>query len=143
MNILITYRPAQLERLRPFCGDDWYLDAVPVPPRTLPADRLGIDPDDNFRTEWVPEPSCQPALTRLKAQLPRAASLFLLDDGTPQSAARSWHLRRMLSLPDTVPVRLISLSALTLVDWQIAIEQPQVLNPHRARAGVLSSVLDR
>ena len=94
-HLIIVESPSKAKTLNKFLGDEYIVEASVGHIRDLPSKNLGIDPEDNFKTEYVATIT-KPNFKNLKSKLSKANTLYLATDPDREGEAIAWHLVELL-----------------------------------------------
>ncbi len=76
MNLVIVETPAQAKILTDALGDGWRVEPCYGAVRDLPADKLGIDVDDDFRPTFVIVPGKGNLVRRLMKAIRESEAVY-------------------------------------------------------------------
>ena len=105
MKLVIVETPAQAKSLTQVLGDGWHIEPCSGFVRDLPADRLGIDIDDDFRPAFALVPASGIASVRLMKAIREAKPVHR----HPRPVVKQWHepLRFRLFNDQPISVKIL------------------------------------
>ena len=109
-HLIIVESPSKAKTLNKFLGDEYVVEASVGHIRDLPSKNLGIDPEDNFKTEYVATIT-KPNLKNLKSKLSKANTLYLATDPDREGEAIAWHLVELLK--PKIPIKRLVFHEIT------------------------------
>lgn len=141
MKLVIVESPKKAKTIEKYLGTDYRVLASGGHICDLPARKLGIDVDNNFKPEYVLNPDKERTLEQLKQAVSRAKEVYLATDPDREGEAISWHLATNLGLPDAenrIEFHEISKKAVTA-----ALAAPRKIDMNLVNAQQARRVLDR
>ncbi len=97
MTLIIVESPTKAKTLSRFLGGDYRIEASMGHIRDLPASKLGIDLEHDFKPEYVVAKEKQARVTELQKIASSASEIILATDPDREGEAISWHVASLLS----------------------------------------------
>ncbi len=95
-NLVIVESPTKAKTLQRFLGSDYQIEASYGHVRDLPKSKMGIDPQNNFKPEYVTIAKSRKTVSRLKKEAKGKEKIYLAPDPDREGEAISWHLAAIL-----------------------------------------------
>ncbi len=126
MRLIIVSTPAQAKMLRSLLGESWRIEVCMGTAVDLPADKLGIDIEPNFRPTYVAR---QPRIAkRLTKAIYEAEAIYIATEPTMEAEAQAWRLLKLAQTPGERPVMRVTLRGLTREGILAALATPRPLD---------------
>ncbi len=142
--LVIVESPAKARTVGRFLGQGYQVAASVGHVRDLPANRLGVDVENDFTPRYV-IPSRKKALVReLRQTAKKAAEIYLATDPDREGEAISWHLVAALgAAAEHKPVRRVEFHEITEPAVEHAFAHPREIDLPRVDAQQARRILDR
>ncbi|MCL2131840.1 MAG: type I DNA topoisomerase [Lentimicrobiaceae bacterium] len=141
-NLVIVESPAKAKTIEKFLGKDYKVKSSMGHVRDLPEKTLGIDVKNNFAPLYEILKGKSQTIADLKKDVNLAEMVWLATDEDREGEAISWHLMKVLELPEE-KIRRIAFHEITKSAILHAIEHPRALNIDLVDAQQARRVLDR
>ena len=141
-NLVIVESPAKAKTIEKFLGKGFVVKSSMGHVRDLPEKKLGIDVQNNFAPLYEVVKGKNQTISDLKKDVSRAQTVWLATDEDREGEAISWHLMKVLELPEE-KIRRIAFHEITKTAILHAIEHPRKLNVDLVDAQQARRVLDR
>src|SRR5581483_5679586 len=105
--LVIVESPAKARTVSKFLGSSYAVRPSVGHIRDLPANRLGVDLDDDFRPRYVIPEKKKDVVKALRADARNASEVYLATDPDREGEAISWHVVEALNLREAKPVRRV------------------------------------
>ena len=139
-HLIIVESPSKAKTLNKFLGDEYIVEASVGHIRDLPSKNLGIDPEDNFKTEYVATIT-KPNLKNLKSKLSKANTLYLATDPDREGEAIAWHLVELLK--PKIPIKRLVFHEITKSAIVKSFDQTREIDKNLVHAQETRRVVDR
>ena len=140
-NLVIVESPSKAKTIGKYLGPDYVVKASMGHLRDLPKSTMGVKLD-SFDPEYIPVPGKEKLIEELRQAAASAETVFLATDPDREGEAISWHLKELLSLPDS-KTRRVTFNAITRNVVTQAIAQPRGIDQNLVDAQQARRVLDR
>ncbi len=140
--LVIVESPAKARTVGRFLGSGFEVRASIGHIRDLPANRLGVDVENDFAPHYVIPAKKKDVVRQLRDQAKTASSVFLATDPDREGEAISWHLVSALNLKDK-PVHRVEFHEITHDAIAAAFAHPREINTNLVNAQQARRVLDR
>ena len=140
--LVIVESPAKARTVGRFLGSGYEVRASVGHIRDLPANRLGVDVENDFAPHYVIPAKKKEIVKQLKDQAKAAGSVYLATDPDREGEAISWHLVAALNLRDK-PVHRVEFHEITADAIAEAFAHPREINADLVNAQQARRVLDR
>ena len=108
----------------------------------LPAKKLGVEIDDDFRPVYVPIEGKEKIVAHLKKEAKKAETIYLAPDPDREGEAIAWHVLRLLK-GTTATIRRASFNEITKSAVLAALESADTIDQDKVDAQQARRVLDR
>ncbi len=154
--LVIVESPAKAKKIAEFLGSGYVVEASVGHVRDLPggADELpqaykkgpyarfaGVNPDDDFKPIYVPNPRQKKNLQELRQVLDQSDELYLATDEDREGEAIAWHLIEVLK--PKIPVKRMVFNEITPAAIQAAVKSTRELDYRLVDAQETRRILDR
>ena len=95
-NLVIVESPTKTKTLAKFLGNGYSIAATMGHLIDLPAKKLGVDLDDDFRPAYVPIEGKEKIVNSLKKEAKKAETIYLCPDPDREGEAIAWHVLNLL-----------------------------------------------
>ncbi|MBM4415655.1 MAG: type I DNA topoisomerase, partial [Chloroflexi bacterium] len=154
-HLVIVESPAKARTIAGFLGAEYMVESsighvrdLPSKAAEIPKDvkrepwaRLGVDVDHGFAPLYVVPATKQPQVTKLRALLKDADSVYLATDEDREGEAIAWHLKEVLR--PRVPMHRMVFHEITRQAIADAIDRPRAIDEHLVQAQEARRILDR
>lgn len=140
--LVIVESPAKARTVGKFLGGDYIVKASIGHIRDLPANRLGVDIENDFEPRYVIPEKKKPVVKGLKEDAKAADEVLLATDPDREGEAISWHLVSALKLRHK-PVHRVEFHEITREAIEEAFANPRSINTRLVDAQQARRVLDR
>jgi DNA topoisomerase-1 len=155
--LVIVESPAKAKTIAGFLGNDYVVESSIGHIRDLPRNaadvpaaykgtswaRLGVDVENDFKPLYVVSAEKKEQVRKLKALLKDASELYLATDEDREGESIAWHLREVLSPPDSMPVKRMVFHEITRPAIERAVEECRDIDQHLVDAQEVRRILDR
>jgi DNA topoisomerase-1 len=155
--LVIVESPAKAKTIAGFLGNDYVVESSIGHIRDLPRNaadvpeaykktawaRLGVDVENDFKPLYIVSPEKRDQVRKLKALLKDASELYLATDEDREGESIAWHLREVLSPPDSMPVKRMVFHEITRPAIERAVDECRDINQHLVDAQEVRRILDR
>jgi DNA topoisomerase I len=141
-SLLIVESPTKAKTLERYLGKDFIVRASVGHIKDLPANKLGISLDEEFRPEYQVMHGKKKVIEELKKAAARADSIYLGPDPDREGEAIAWHIAEEIGAGDK-PVHRVLFYELTKKAIQEALANPNELNLKLYEAQQTRRILDR
>jgi len=142
--LVIVESPAKARTIGRFLGQDYHVQASVGHIRDLPANRLGVDVENDFEPRYVIPGKKKPVVRELRQIAQKAAEIYLATDPDREGEAISWHLLAALgSAAEHKPVHRVEFHEITQDAIAHAFAQPRAIDMQRVEAQQARRILDR
>lgn len=139
-HLIIVESPSKAKTLNKFLGNEYVVEASVGHIRDLPSKNLGIEPDNNFKTEYIATIT-KPNLKNLKSKLSKASQLYLATDPDREGEAIAWHLVELLK--PKIPVKRLVFHEITKSAIVKSFNQTREIDTNLVHAQETRRVVDR
>jgi DNA topoisomerase-1 len=142
--MVIVESPAKARTVGRFLGDDYAVMASIGHIRDLPANRLGVDVENDFEPRYVIPSKKKQVVRELRQVAKKAAEIYLATDPDREGEAISWHLIAALgSAAEHKPVHRVEFHEITPEAVDHAFAHPRSIDIPRVEAQQARRILDR
>lgn len=142
-NLVIVESPTKAKTLLRFLGNDYQIEASMGHVRDLPKSKMGIDPNDNFRPDYVIMAKAKKTVSRLKKEAKDKEGIFLAPDPDREGEAISWHLAAILKEVTQGKIHRVSFNEITPEAVREAFRHPREIDVRLVNAQQARRILDR
>ena len=140
--LVIVESPTKAKTLERYLGADYSVTASRGHVRDLPEDRMGVNPDDDFRPEYEVKPDSRDTINRLKKAYEGAAGLWLATDFDREGEAIAWHVAESIGA-DARTANRVTFTEITKDAVQQAFRRPRRIDFDLVNAQQTRRILDR
>ncbi len=149
-NLVIVESPAKAKTIQKYLGKGYEVEASLGHVKDLPKNKLGVDIEEGFETEYIVIPGKEKVLAKLKKLAKSAESIYLAPDPDREGEAIAAHLAEELG--DGSPgkkrspngrIRRVTFNEITKRAIQEAFQQPRDIDRNLVEAQQARRVLDR
>ena len=141
-NLVIVESPAKARTISKFLGSDYKVMASMGHVRDLPKSKLGFDPDDNFKPQYLISRDKTKVISDLKKQITKDTVIYLAADEDREGEAIAWHLIPALKVEKN-PIKRIVFHEITKTAILAALENPRDVDQNLVDAQQARRILDR
>ena len=141
-NLVIVESPAKARTISKFLGSDYTVMASMGHVRDLPKSKLGFDPEDNFKPQYLVSRDKTKVIQDLKKQIKKDTVIYLAADEDRGREAIAWHLIPALKIEKN-PIKRIVFHEITKKAIMEALENPRDVDQHLVDAQQARRILDR
>ncbi len=141
-NLVIVESPAKARTISKFLGSDYVVMASMGHVRDLPKSKLGFDPEDNFKPQYLVSTDKRKVISDLKKQITKDTVIYLAADEDREGEAIAWHLIPALKIEKN-PLRRIVFHEITKGAILDALENPREVDQNLVDAQQARRILDR
>ena len=109
--LVIVESPSKIKTLKKFLGKEYAIGASVGHIRDLAKNNLGVDIDNQFKTNYIVSEDKKKVVSNLKSKLKSASELYLATDPDREGEAISWHIIEELS--PKIPVKRLVFHEIT------------------------------
>lgn len=142
MKLVVIEGPGKQATIEKYLGKDFKVFATKGHIRDLPAKKLSIDIDDNFKPHYEPIPEKKKIITELQKLAKQSDEVFLATDPDREGEAISWHLSYLLNLNENDKCR-ITFNEISKKAVEKALSEPRCIDKSLVDAQQARRVLDR
>jgi DNA topoisomerase-1 len=140
--LIIVESPNKIRTLKKFLGPEYDIRSSLGHIRNLPRKKLGVDIKKGFIPEYITEQGKEKIIRDLKKAVKNVDTVYLAPDPDREGEAISWHLSKVLSLPDESDCR-ITFNAITKSEVLKSLSNPRRIDINLVNAQQSRRVLDR
>jgi DNA topoisomerase-1 len=142
--LVIVESPAKARTIGRFLGSEYHVHASVGHVRDLPANRLGVDVENDFEPHYVIPSKKKTVVRELRQIAKKAAEIYLATDPDREGEAISWHLLAALGpAAEHKPVHRVEFHEITQDAVAHAFAQPREIDMQRVEAQQARRILDR
>jgi DNA topoisomerase-1 len=142
--MVIVESPAKARTVGRFLGRGYAVEASVGHIRDLPANRLGVEIEHDFKPRYVIPAKKKEVVKELKAKAKEASEVYLATDPDREGEAIAWHLRAALDRQVRgIPVRRVEFHEITQAAIDGAFSHPREIDQLRVDAQQARRILDR
>jgi DNA topoisomerase-1 len=141
-NLVIVESPAKAKTISKFLGKEYKVMASMGHVRDLPKSKLGFDPADNFKPQYLVSTDKRKVISELKKEITKETVIYLAADEDREGEAIAWHLIPALKIEKN-PLKRIVFHEITKDAILDAINNPREVNQNLVDAQQARRILDR
>jgi DNA topoisomerase-1 len=142
--LVIVESPAKARTVGRFLGRGYAVAASVGHIRDLPANRMGVDIENNFEPRYVIPAKKKDVVRDLRAKAKKASEVYLATDPDREGEAIAWHLRKALARQVRhIPVHRVEFHEITNEAVSRAFAQPRTIDQQRVDSQQARRILDR
>ncbi len=141
-NLVIVESPAKAKTISKFLDNSYVVMASMGHVRDLPKSKLGFDPNDNFKPQYLISTDKRKVIADLKKQITKDTVIYLAADEDREGEAIAWHLIPALKIEKN-PIKRIVFHEITKDAILKAIENPRTVDQNLVDAQQARRILDR
>ena len=140
--LVIVESPSKAKTIKKYLGRDYEVIASQGHIVDLPANKLAVDVDNDFKPEYKTMPDKAKLIKDIKEQAKDKEIIYLATDPDREGEAIAWHLKNLLKIKDNSKCR-IEFNEITKNAVKKAVESPRVVNQSLVDAQQARRILDR
>lgn len=141
--LVIVESPAKARTVGKFLGSSYSVRPSVGHIRDLPANRLGVEVDEDFRPRYVIPEKKKDVVKALRADARTASDVYLATDPDREGEAISWHVVEALNLKEGKRVHRVEFHEITKDAIKAAFQHPRQINHSLVDAQQARRILDR
>jgi DNA topoisomerase-1 len=142
--MVIVESPAKARTVGRFLGRGYSVEASVGHIRDLPANRMGVDVEQDFEPRYVIPSKKKEVVKKLRARAKEASELYLATDPDREGEAIAWHLRAALQRQvKGIPVHRVEFHEITQQAIGHAFAHPRAIDQLRVDSQQARRILDR
>jgi DNA topoisomerase-1 len=142
--MVIVESPAKARTVGRFLGRGYSVEASVGHIRDLPANRMGVDLEHDFRPRYVIPSKKKEVVSKLRKKAKQAAEVYLATDPDREGEAIAWHLKAALKRQvQGIPVRRVEFHEITQEAISQAFAHPRDIDNLRVDSQQARRILDR
>ncbi len=141
-HLVIVESPSKAKTIGKYLGPDYTVKASMGHLRDLPKSTMGVDLEHDFTPKYVPVTGKEDLIKDLKKAAAQADTVYLATDPDREGEAISWHLKELLSLPDS-KARRVTFNEITQKVVAESIASPRNIDYDLVDAQQARRILDR
>ena len=141
-NLVIVESPSKAKTIGKYLGADYRVEACMGHLRDLPKSTMGVDIEHDFTPEYRPMAGKEAIISELQKASDKASCVYLATDPDREGEAISWHLKKLLAIPDEKAKR-VTFNEITKGVVTKSIEQPREIDYNLVDAQQARRILDR
>ena len=142
--MVVVESPAKARTVGRFLGRGYSVEASVGHIRDLPANRMGVDVEQDFEPRYVIPSKKKEVVKKLRARAKQASELYLATDPDREGEAIAWHLRAALQRQvKGIPVHRVEFHEITQQAIGHAFAHPRTIDQLRVDSQQARRILDR
>lgn len=141
-DLVIVESPAKANTIKKYLGKGYEVVASMGHIRDLPKSRMGVDVEKDFTPEYISIRGKAPLIKELKKAAKKSKKVYLATDPDREGEAISWHLSKILGIPEDANVR-VTFNEITKSAVKDGIKNPRTINLDLVNAQQARRILDR
>ena len=141
-NLVIVESPSKAKTIKKYLGNDYEVIASQGHIIDLPASRLGVDIENDFKAEYIKMRGKAKIIKEIKDEAKGKEKVFLATDPDREGEAIAWHLRNELKIDNNNKCR-IEFNEITKSAVNEAIKKPRTIDMDIVNAQQARRILDR
>ena len=142
--MVIVESPAKARTVGRFLGKGYAVEASVGHIRDLPANRMGVDIEHDFKPRYVIPAKKKDVVKDLRAKTKQASEVYLATDPDREGEAIAWHLKAALKRQvQGIPVQRVEFHEITRDAIDDAFSHPREIDQLRVNAQQARRILDR
>jgi len=142
-SLVIVESPAKAKTINKYLGNDYQVLASMGHVRDLPAKKLGVDIEKDFKPTYEVILSRKKTMAQLKSAAATVDKIFLAPDPDREGEAIAWHLAQELGVGAKKKIYRLTFHEITKQAIQEAIKNPTIINQEKVDAQQARRILDR
>ncbi|MGI6236096.1 MAG: type I DNA topoisomerase [Candidatus Excrementavichristensenella sp.] len=140
--LVIVESPAKARTISKFLGKNYRVVASNGHVRDLPKSQIGVDVEKGFEPKYITIRGRGEILEKIRKEAKGATKVFLATDPDREGEAISWHLGKVLKIPEDADCR-VEFHEITSREVKNAIKRSRPINMNLVDAQQARRVLDR
>ena len=140
--LVIVESPSKAKTIKKYLGKDFEVIASQGHIIDLPASKMGVDLDNDFKPEYKTMKGKAKIIKEIKDMAKNADVIYLATDPDREGEAIAWHLKNLLNIKDDEKCR-IEFNEITKNAVKKAVQKPRVVNQALVNAQQARRILDR
>ena len=140
--LVIVESPSKAKTIKKYLGKDFEVIASQGHIIDLPASRFGVDPEDNFKAEYIKMRGKAKIIKEIKEEAKGKEKVYLATDPDREGEAIAWHLGKELKIGDKEKCR-IEFNEITETAVNSAVQKARVVDMDTVNAQQARRILDR
>ena len=140
--LVIVESPSKAKTIKKYLGKDFEVIASQGHIIDLPASKMGVDLDNDFKPEYKTMKGKAKIIKEIKDMAKNADVIYLATDPDREGEAIAWHLKNLLNINDDEKCR-IEFNEITKNAVKKAVEKPREINQDLVDAQQARRILDR
>ena len=141
-NLVIVESPAKAKTIGRYLGQNYRITASVGHIRDLPASKIGVDVEDNFKPQYSTMKGKEKVITELKDMAASADKIYIATDPDREGEAIAWHIAQVLKIDETSACR-ITFNEITEPAVTAAVNHPRAIDMNRVNSQQARRILDR
>ncbi len=141
-SLLIVESPAKARTIKKYLGSDFIVKASVGHVKDLPASKMGVKVEDDFRPEYVVIDGKRKVIQELKRAAKNVDHVYLAPDPDREGEAIAWHIVEELGLTEENASRVL-FNEITRKGVRQGLSQPGPLDLHKYESQQARRILDR
>lgn len=140
--LVIVESPSKSKTIKKYLGNDYEVIASMGHIIDLPASKLGVDVEDNFKASYISMRGKAKIVKEIKQAAKKADFVYLATDPDREGEAIAWHIKNVLEIDDNEKCR-ITFNEITKKAVAKAIKEARTLDMDLVNAQQARRILDR
>ena len=140
--LVIVESPSKAKTIKKYLGTDFEVIASQGHIIDLPASKLGVDVENNFKPEYKTMKGKAKIVKEIKDKAKGKSKVYLATDPDREGEAIAWHIKNVLDIKDTDECR-IAFNEITKSAVKKAVESPRKVDNNLVDAQQARRILDR
>ena len=140
--LVIVESPSKAKTIKKYLGKDFEVIASQGHIIDLPASKMGVDLDNDFKPEYKTMKGKAKIIKEIKDMAKNADVIYLATDPDREGEAIAWHLKNLLNINDDEKCR-IEFNEITKNAVKKAVKKPRKINQDLVDAQQARRILDR
>ena len=140
--LVIVESPSKAKTIKKYLGNDFEVIASQGHIIDLPASKIGVDIENDFKPEYKTMKGKAKIVNEIKQKAKGKEKIYLATDPDREGEAIAWHIKNVLNIDDKEECR-IAFNEITKTAVKKAVESPRKVDNHLVDAQQARRVLDR
>ncbi len=140
MKLIIVESPTKSKTIEKFLGSPYKIESSYGHVKDLPKKKLGVDPENNFKADYIVPPKAKDNIGKLKKAVQKSGEVILATDEDREGEAIAYHLSEVLDLDQA---KRIVFHEITKKAIKEALLSPRKINMDLVEAQQARRILDR
>lgn len=140
--LVIVESPSKAKTIKKYLGSDYEVIASQGHVIDLPASRMAVDVEHNFKPEYITMKGKAKIINEIKKQAKGKEKIYLATDPDREGEAIAWHLKNVLNIPDDEKCR-ITFNEITKTAVKKAVKEARNIDVSLVEAQQARRILDR